>query len=193
MTLYEIAYREGTSFETFFEEAEENRDMWQSVAPRARVPSGAVARAQELPGRWRLLAIADDWCGDAVNILPVVARLVEKVDSLDLRIVSRESHPELMDRHLTNGSRSIPVLILLDEAGTCRGWWGPRPSVLQAWFEVEGRPLPKDERYRELRRWYARNRGEAIADEIVDLVACTARPDGTCGGAIHPCTDRLAA
>lgn len=192
--MYEHAYRDGTTFEAFLEDAGKNRELWHAMSPRARVPLETVERARSVPGDWRLLAIADDWCGDAVNILPVVARLVEQVDALDLRIVSRDSRPDLMDRHLTNSSRSIPVFILLDDDGVCRGWWGPRPSELQAWFEAEGRPLPKDERYRELRRWYARNRGEAIADEIVELIACATRPDAReCGAATRPCPDRLAA
>lgn len=192
--MYEQAYREGTAFEPFLEDAEKNRELWHAMAPRARVPIETVERARSVPGDWRLLAIADDWCGDAVNILPVVARLVEQVDTLELRIVGRESSPDLMDRHLTNGSRSIPVLILLDDQGVCRGWWGPRPSELQAWFEAEGRPLPNDERYRELRRWYARNRGVAIADEIAELIACATRPEARdCSDATHPCPDRLAA
>lgn len=192
--MYEQAYREGTTFEAFLEGAEKNRELWHAMAPRARVPIETVERTRSVPGDWRLLAIADDWCGDAVNILPVVARLVEQVDTLELRIVGRESRPDLMDRHLTNGSRSIPVLILLDDQGVCRGWWGPRPSELQAWFEAEGRPLPKDERYRELRRWYARNRGVAIADEIAELITCATLPEARdCSDATHPCPDRLAA
>lgn len=190
--MYEQAYRHGATFDQFLEDTEANRDMWHAMAPRARIPYPVVERARGVPGQWRLLAIAEDWCGDAVNILPVVARLVEQVDSLELRIVDRESRPELMDRHLTNGNRSIPVLILLDDRGVCRGWWGPRPSELQAWFEIEGRTLPKPDRYPALRRWYARNRGEAIAHEVVDLVACAAS-DGVCGKATRPCPDRATA
>lgn len=192
--MYDEAYREGSTFQAFLKSAEANREMWHAMASRFRIPPETVERARGLPGHWRLLAVTEDWCGDAVNILPVVARLVEAVDTLELRVVSRDARPELMDRHLTNGSRSIPVLILLDDAGACRGWWGPRPSELQAWFEAEGRPLPKEDRYRELRRWYARDRGLTIAEEIVDLVACTALPDiRGCEGARHPCPDRLAA
>lgn len=88
----------------------------------------------------------------------------------------------------------IPVLILLDQNGSCRGWWGPRPRVLQTWFEAEGRPLPKEERYREIRKWYARDRGASIAQEIVDRVACVASPAGAgFEGACRPCADTLAA
>lgn len=184
-SMYDAAYRAGRRYDQFLAAAAVNRDLWQAVDRRARVAPDTVARARAVPGRWRLLVLADDWCGDAVNILPVVARLADAVDDLELRIVGREEVPGLMDRHLTNGGRAIPVFILLDEAGTCRGWWGPRPTELQSWFEVEGRSLHKDTRYRELRRWYARDRGAAIAAEIAVLLECGESGEHGCHHARH--------
>ncbi|MEJ2186818.1 MAG: thioredoxin family protein [Gemmatimonadota bacterium] len=184
--MYERAFDAGATFRQFIADAVANRDMWRAMAKRASVPQEVVERVRRVPGRWRLLAIAEDWCGDAVNILPVVARLAAASSRLELRIVRRDAWPELMDHHLTNGTRSIPVIILLDEAGACRGWWGPRPQELQTWFEREGRALPKDARYPELRRWYAQDRGRAIAQELAELVACGASRDGDCAS-VHPC------
>jgi len=191
--MYEQAFLEGRTFEQFLAAAVANRELWHAMATRAKVAPAAVERARQLPGRWRVLAIADDWCGDAVNILPVVVKLVEDAGTVDLRIVGREAWPELMARHLTGSSRSVPVFIVLDESGECRGWWGPRPADLQVWFEAEGRPLPKEERYRELRRRYARDRGTAIALEIVDLIACAAAPAGQNCGSARSCGARKAA
>lgn len=193
MTIYEKAYGAGRTFEEFLEGVEANRELWHSMASRARVPGEAAEALAGFPGGWRLLVLADDWCGDAVNILPVVARLVETVDDLELRIVGRDDHPRLMDRHLTGESRSIPVLVLLDPEGRCRGWWGPRPRELQAWFDEEGRRLPKDERYRELRRWYARDRGRAIGEEIVELVQCGLSEDAVPYLGTRPCASLQAA
>lgn len=172
--MYGEAFEKGSTFGEFVEQATANRDLWATMAARAQVADEEVARCAAVPGRWRLLALAEDWCGDAVNILPVVARLAEAAPNLALRIVGRDENPELMDRHLTKGARSIPVVVLLDEASEARGWWGPRPSVLQAWFEAVGRGLDKDVLYRELRRWYARDRGAAVAREIAELVECGA-------------------
>ena len=62
-----------------------------------------------------------------------------------------------MDDHLTGGTaRSIPIVIVLDASGGERAWWGPRPADLQAWFTGDdAQALEKDDRYRELRKWYA--------------------------------------
>jgi hypothetical protein len=81
-----------------------------------------------------------------------------------------------MDRHLTGTSRSIPVLILLNEDFNECGWWGPRPAELQKWVIEEGLKLPREERYKQVRTWYARDRGETTMREIVGkLEACMRR------------------
>jgi hypothetical protein len=134
-----------------------------------RIPAETVARVRHVPGDPRLLVLGDDWCGDAVNTMPVIAG-VAAAAGVALRVVGREQIPGLMERHLTHGTRSIPKAILLGRAGEPLGSWGPRPTELQAWFERQGRGLPKEERTLELRRWYARDRGASTAREIADLL-----------------------
>lgn len=189
---YERAYEAGRTFQVFLETAEANRELWHAMAARATVHDPALERISAARGHWRLLVLADDWCGDAVNTLPVVARLAEAAPNLELRLLGREEMPELMDRHLTHGARSIPVVILLDEAGVERGWWAPRPRPLQEWFERLGRGMEKTLRYRELRRWYARDRGVTTANEIADLVRCGAEGDTAYEGT-RPCAELRAA
>jgi len=185
--MYNGAFNEGRTFREFLAGVTANPQLWQAVTSRVRLSGEALERVWAVPGRWRLLALADDWCGDAVNILPVVARLADAAPNVDLRIVGREEYPDLMDRHLTNGARSIPVFILLDDSGVPRGWWGPRPAALQEWFEAQGRQLSKEERYLELRRWYARDRGASIAREITDLIRCGALLDAEVYQGTQPC------
>ena len=90
-----------------------------------------------------------------------------RAPGMELRILRRDEHPELMDRYLTNGSRSIPIVIALDEDYRELGHWGPRPGVLQAWV-MENRPMvPKAELYPQIRKWYARDRGETTLREVL--------------------------
>ena len=189
---YDLAFRNGSTFDQFLEGTEVNRDMWLALAGRSADITAAAERIAALPGRWRLLVLAEDWCGDAVNTLPVLVRLAETAGNIDVRIVGRDEHLDMMDRHLTGGSRSIPIVILVDENGFARGWWGPRPAALQEWFEREGRSLPKGDRYRELRRWYARDRGATTAREIADLISCAAGGDSSYAGT-QPCATLRAA
>lgn len=190
---YEEAFRRGRTFSAFLDAVSANEDLWRATARRAALHEDALARIASVPGHWRLLVLADDWCGDAVNTLPVIARLAEAAANLDLRVLGREEAPEIMDRHLTGGARSVPVVILLDEQGAARGWWGPRPRILQAWFESRGRGMEKAERYLELRRWYARDRGVTTAREIADLVWCGAHGTTDAYSGTRPCRGTRAA
>lgn len=144
--------------------------MWHAMAERARLFDGARDRIDAMGGCWRLLVLADDWCGDAVNTLPVIQRLVESSEHLELRVVPRDRFPDIRDRHLTDGGRAIPVVIALDPAGAAVGSWGPRPRALQRLVQGAFRSLSKEERYREVRRWYARDRGASTASEIAELI-----------------------
>ena len=141
------------------------------------MPDEAVARAAALPGHWRLLVIVEDWCGDAVNTVPILARLAELVPTLELRVLPRDRNLDVMDAHLTDGKRSIPKVLVLDEAGAVRGSWGPRPTELQDWFLAEGVRLEKDLRYRYVRTWYARDRGRTTVDEVLAIVERAADAD----------------
>jgi hypothetical protein len=102
--------------------------------------------------------------------VPLLARLAELAPSLELRVLPRDRHLDLMDAHLTDGKRAIPKVLVLDDAGRVRGSWGPRPSELQRWFLTEGVTLEKDARYRHIRTWYARDRGRSTVDEVLSLV-----------------------
>jgi len=161
-------YEEGISFEQFLPTATANADMYAAIWERARLPEEAVERAAALPGRWHLLVLSIDGCGDSVNLVPVLARLAEAVPTLDLRMLQRDEHLDLMDAHLTNGrSRSVPVVLLLDEDYVERGWWGPRPADLQRWVMEEGLRMDSAERYKHVRRWYARDKGRTMLDEVL--------------------------
>ena len=144
-----------------------HRGLWEGLYRLARVPEWAVGAPETSPVK--LLAIAEDWCGDASNTLPVLARLAEHVPGLALRLISRDEHPELMDRYLTDGTRSIPIVIALDDQFREIGHWGPRPEALQRWVREQlGQGRAKGEIYPEIRKWYARDRGETTVKEVLE-------------------------
>ena len=163
-----------STFERYLESVVKNRELWHGVFERVRLPEELVTAARAVPGGWHLVALSEDWCGDAVNTLPVIARLADEA-GWDLRVLSRDENPDLMDGHLTNGrSRSIPVVIVYDENFNEVGWWGPRPGEIQAWVMDEGLGVPSPERYKVVRRWYAQDHGRTTLRELLDLVRTAA-------------------
>ena len=160
----------GQEFEDMLASAQKNAELWAGVWRRAQAPVEYVERVNALPGAWHLMVLSADWCGDAVNTLPAIARLAELSTNTDLRILERDANLDLMDAHLTGTSRSIPAVIVLDGDYVEHGWWGPRPYELQRWVLNEGQALEKGERYKHVRGWYARDRARTTLEEIVSLM-----------------------
>ncbi|MGW8266294.1 MAG: thioredoxin family protein [Longimicrobiales bacterium] len=163
-------FRKARTFQEFLSGLEGSRHPWRELYRRAHVPGDLMERGRDLEETWHLLALSEEWCGDGANSLPYLARLAEVSPNLELRILSRDENPDLMDRHLTDGSRSIPVVMVLDEGFREVGWWGPRPSPLQDIFLREIKPLPEPERYPRLRAWYARDRGRTVLEEVLGRI-----------------------
>jgi hypothetical protein len=157
------------------ETVKQNADLWAGVWRRVVVGEEYLRRVAAVPREWCLLVLSEDWCGDAVNTVPVVAKLVALSPNLELRVLPRDENLDLMDAHLTGTSRSIPVVILLDDEYRERAWWGPRPTALQNSVSGEWRLLEKSSRYREARTWYARDRGRTTLDEVVSMLERASR------------------
>jgi hypothetical protein len=162
-------------FAAYAQRAQKNAELWQGIYRTTAIADEDVARARACRGPWRLLALSEDWCGDTVNTLPVIARLAEQAGNLELRILRRDEHDDLMARHLSSGTRSIPVVMILDAEGREWAWWGPRPVRLQRWVRAVGMLLPREERYRRTRAWYARDRGRTTIEEVLDAIGRAAR------------------
>jgi hypothetical protein len=166
MTDFKALWECALPFEGFVAASEQYKGLWEGIYRIVRVPDWAF-QAVPLGTRRRLLVIAEDWCGDASSTIPILARFADAAPGMELHVLRRDEHPELMDRYLTNGSRSIPIVIALDEGYLELGHWGPRPSLLQAWV-MENRPVvPKAELYPQIRKWYARDRGETTLREVL--------------------------
>ena len=99
---------------------------------------------------------------DPVSI-PDLTNLPELASTASALLCIYERHSEAL------ASRSIPVVIVYDEDFNEIGWWGPRPGEIQSWVMSEGLALPSPERYKHVRRWYARDRGRTTLTELLDI------------------------
>ncbi|MDG1039864.1 MAG: thioredoxin family protein [Polaribacter sp.] len=115
------------------------------------------------------LLITEGWCGDAAQIMPVINKMSVETDKVDFRVVLRDENEDLMNQFLTNGSKSIPKLVVLDEHKEVISSWGPRPSVatkmVHDYKEKHG-GLDADFK-RDLQVWYNKDKGKNIQDDLV--------------------------
>lgn len=124
-----------------------------------------------LQGSYRLLVISEGWCGDAAQIVPVFDKIASTFpEKFKLRFVLRDMNLPLIDAHLTNGGRAIPVLLVLGEAGNVMAKWGPRPNeiqeLLKEWKKEETDIMALAEK---LHGWYAKDKTANTQKELTLL------------------------
>jgi hypothetical protein len=88
-----------------------------------------VVQAIKSPQTW--LVITELWCGDAAQNVPLMNKIAELNPLIQLKLVLRDENPELMNLFLTNGGKSIPILIALNDRQEVLWKWGPRPVHAQ--------------------------------------------------------------
>lgn len=76
-----------------------------------------------------VLAIGEPWCGDVQRQLPILAKMCAQNDLLELSIINRDEHMDVMERYLSNGAAAIPVFIFFNDKFVEVGDWRARPAV----------------------------------------------------------------
>ncbi len=119
------------------------------------------------------LVLTESWCGDAAHVIPVINKIAELSDHIDLKLVYRDENEALMDEFLTNGSRSIPKLIVLDNhTGEVIDIYGPRPSgatqLVIAYKAKHGALTPGFKE--ELQHWYNTDKGQTAIKDLLTLL-----------------------
>jgi hypothetical protein len=106
-------------------EAPEQRDRLVAQHQALMLDPGVAGFLAALPRPVHVVAIAEDWCGDVVRHAPVLQRMAEAGPQLKVRYISREQHPDVFIRFLTNGGEAIPKFIFLSDRFVECGSWGP--------------------------------------------------------------------
>lgn len=122
---------------------------------------------------FKILTISEGWCGDASQIVPVVEKIAEEL-GIQQHIVLRDSNPELMDAYLTNGSKSIPIFIGVNEDGKEIFRFGPRPAAgMEMLKKAKENPAgyDADQFHKDLQLWYSRDKGISIFNEFYELIS----------------------
>jgi hypothetical protein len=137
------------------------------------VPEEISLKIKELGKEYIWLVIAEGWCGDAAQILPILNKMALESDKIDLKIVFRDLNDDLMSHFLTNGARAIPKLLVIDKAlGKVCEHWGPRPKgasdLIKNYKEQFG--VVDAEAKSQLQMWYLHDKGLSVQKEVVEMM-----------------------
>lgn len=116
------------------------------------------------------ILITEPWCGDASHSVPFIAMLANLNQNIKLEIELRDSENSEIDNYLTNGSKSIPILIVRDADGKDIFRWGPRPAKCQKVFDdLKSKEIAFEELKKGLQEWYNHDRGMSLQQEFLGL------------------------
>ncbi|MCY4781069.1 thioredoxin family protein [Sphingobacterium sp. UT-1RO-CII-1] len=118
------------------------------------------------------IVITEPWCGDAAHSVPQIYQMIKDNPNIDFEIQLRDTEPFLIEDYLTNGSKSIPKLIIRNDVGHDRVVWGPRPQKLQDIFvSMKEQNVSLEVIKEATQKWYNEDKGEELQKELLKELA----------------------
>lgn len=138
-----------------------------------KVSDEAKTAIENYEGNATFLVLTESWCGDAAHIMPVIQKVADLNDNIQHKVVLRDEHEALMNEFLTNGGKSIPKLIMIDnDTKEVLHTFGPRPSVatemVNDYKAEHGQLTPEFKE--DLQRWYNKDKGQSTLDDLVGML-----------------------
>jgi hypothetical protein len=169
-----VRFEKGKTYEQFLSDENPHASLYEHHYKKAVISKddeNMVGMFKNL----RILILTESWCGDSIAILPVVKKLFEGNEHTSIRIFERDKNPDIMNRYLTNGTRSIPIVIFYNDSFREIGHWGPRAEPARAIFDAHREKLAngqieKTHIHKLIRQFYAADRGRHITAEIIELL-----------------------
>ena len=129
MAITRERFEQGLTYEQFKAQMTRNQDRFAANELHTHLKTLDVNAIQGLAQPVHVLVLAEDWCGDVIDNLPVLGQLADATDKLDVRIFLRDQNLDIMDQYLNQGQfRSIPVFVFFDQDFNELGHFIERPQ-----------------------------------------------------------------
>lgn len=138
-----------------------------------KLTEDSIIRLANFKGAVTWIVITESWCGDAAHVVPAIAKLAEQSDAISLKLVLRDTNEDLMNQFLTNGGKSIPKLIMVDnETGEVLDTFGPRPvaatKLVADYKAAHGILTPEFKE--DLQGWYNKDKGQSTMEDLLTML-----------------------
>jgi hypothetical protein len=160
-------FAQGMTFQQYLDQMTTNKDKFLEAMAAVQVAPEDRAVFGRRPEKLNVLVLTEDWCGDALTNLPVLARMVESAPNVEMRVFLRDQNPDLMDQYLNRGLfRSIPVFVFFDGDMKEVARFVERPPKITEYMEQKQLELR-----RQLRAEHGEEWRRSAAEEIRSLLA----------------------
>jgi len=160
-------FEHGMTFQQYLDQMGTNKEKFVQFLQAIDIrPEDRQALKKLVAKKLNVLVITEDWCGDALYNVPVLAKLLEGLPNVEMRVFLRDRHPDLMDGYLNQGIyRSIPVFAFFDENMNEIARFIERPAKVTEVIEKQMLEVRRALRAEHLDEWR-----QAVVDEVRDLL-----------------------
>ena len=128
-------FAQGLTYANYIDQIKVNKARFEEFYNNFQVAADETialkALSQRPGGPTKMLVLGEDWCGDVIRGMPVLARMAE-AGGLEMRVFPRDEHQDIMNEFLKNGQwMSIPTAVFYtsDDQYICH--WIERPEVAE--------------------------------------------------------------
>ncbi len=161
----------GITYYKFIERTPKNRDRLEKNYNSVIIPKKMKEQIRNIDVRIRMLVFAENWCSDTVLTLPILAKLAELSDNVDLLVVPRDDVMEEFNKHyLTEGKAKIPlILFLLDKTDEVHRWVERTKFVREEIKRIKAADMKLSKTYRSVIEFYLK---ESTIEQATKDLAC---------------------
>jgi len=159
-------FQQGMNFQQYLDQMTTNKEKFLQHLQEVKIRPEDREALSRFPKPLKIMVITEDWCSDALTNVPVLAKLVEGVPGVEIRLFLRDKNPDLMDQYLYQGVyRSIPVFAFFDQNMNELARFLERPSAITEFIDKKLRELRQQLRQEHLAEWR-----QGAVDEIRTLL-----------------------
>lgn len=150
-----------------------NQRRMKRLDKTLKISDESAAKIKGLDKKVTWLVLAEGWCGDAAQTIPMMNKVAELNNNISLKVILRDDNLDVMNRFLTNNAMSIPKLIMIDDSsGLILGEWGSRPSIAtQKVLDYKNQNgVLTPEFKEELQVWYNKDKGQSMLSDLLELL-----------------------
>ena len=128
-------FSEGFNYPDYMDQIKVNKARFEGYYSDTQISDADTAAFRELVqkpnGPAKMMVIGEDWCGDVIRGMPVLARIAEAA-GMEMSIFPRDQHHDIMNEFLKNGEwMSIPVAVFYTKDHNYICHWIERPAVAE--------------------------------------------------------------
>ncbi len=140
----------------------DQKNAWTEIYERLTLTQAQQALVGSFVRKMKVLCVSGIWCGDCVQQGPLLQRIADANDCLELRWLDRDEHLDLAEKLKINAGTRVPVVLFCAEDDELVSIYGDRTLTryraiaarkLGAHCPLPGAPVPSEELEATLQDW----------------------------------------